>query len=122
MLMYLLRGSLPWQGLGIEDGDRSRKYERIMDMKMDTAVSVLCRSDPPEFVSHLKYCRSLGYEDEPDYKYLLHLWKSALARKTSLKESDFKFDWLSCCTEQRRRHVGKRKRCKEEADVSAEPE
>jgi casein kinase 1 epsilon len=114
MLMYLSRGSLPWQGLGIEEGDKSRKYERIMDMKMDTDVSVLCKSEPPELVAHLKYCRSLGYEDEPDYKYLLRLWKSALARKTSLKEGDFKFDWM-VCHETRQTYGTKRKREEGEA-------
>jgi len=95
MLLYLLRGSLPWQGLGPEEACGAGKYDKIMDAKMDTPVEVLCKGLLPEFSAHLKYCRALGYEEEPDYNYLLRLWRTAFTRKTSLKESDFKFDWTS---------------------------
>ncbi len=33
-------------------------------------TQVLCKSFPCEFVNYLNYCRSLRFEDRPDYAYL----------------------------------------------------
>lgn len=44
VLMYFLRGSLPWQGL--KAGTKRQKYERISEKKMQTPVEVLCEGYP----------------------------------------------------------------------------
>lgn len=38
-------------------------------------LQVLCRSYPSEFVSYFHYCRSLRFEDKPDYSYLKRLFR-----------------------------------------------
>ncbi|KAK4757034.1 hypothetical protein SAY87_007161 [Trapa incisa] len=89
MLMYFLRGSLPWQGL--RDGTKKQKYDRISEKKMLTPIEVLCKSYPSEFVSYFHYCRSLRFEDKPDYIYLKTLFQDLLFREGY--SYDYMFDW-----------------------------
>merc|ERR1711924_350109 len=83
MLLYFMRGSLPWQGLQPPVQNGPMKYEKIMDMKMDTPPEVLCKGDPPEFAAYLRHCRALGYEEEPDYGHLRKLMTTLLSRRTA---------------------------------------
>ncbi len=55
VLMYFLRGSLPWQGL--KAATKRQKYEKISEKKMATPVEVLCKGFPLEFVTYFQYCR-----------------------------------------------------------------
>ena len=68
VLMYFLRGSLPWQGL--KAATKKQKYDMISEKKMSTPVEALTRSYPTEFATYLNYCRSLKFADKPDYSYL----------------------------------------------------
>ncbi|XP_047946302.1 casein kinase 1-like protein 10 isoform X2 [Salvia hispanica] len=89
VLMYFLRGSLPWQGL--KAGTKKQKYDRISDKKMLTPVEVLCKSYPSEFISYFHYCRSLRFEDKPDYSYLKRLFRDLFIREGY--QFDYVFDW-----------------------------
>ncbi|KAL5651748.1 hypothetical protein ACJX0J_037206 [Zea mays] len=73
VLMYFLRGSLPWQGL--KDGTKKQKYDRISENKMPMLV---------EFITYFHYCRTIRFEDKPDYSYLKRLFRYQL---------DYVFDW-----------------------------
>lgn len=89
VLMYFNRGSLPWQGL--KANGKKEKYEKIMEKKMSTPIEVLCKNFPSEFVTYLNYCRSLRFEDRPDYAYLRRLLKDLFFREGY--QYDFVFDW-----------------------------
>jgi len=89
VLMYFNRGALPWQGL--KANSKKEKYEKIMEKKMSTPVEVLCKHFPSEFVTYLNYCRSLRFEDRPDYAYLRRLLKDLFFREGY--QYDFVFDW-----------------------------
>ncbi|CAL9023483.1 unnamed protein product [Prunus brigantina] len=89
VLMYFLRGSLPWQGL--KAGTKKQKYDKISEKKMSTPIEVLCRSHPSEFVSYFHYCRSLRFEDKPDYSYLKRLFRDLFIREGY--QFDYVFDW-----------------------------
>ncbi|CAM0945190.1 unnamed protein product [Alopecurus aequalis] len=91
VLMYFLRGSLPWQGL--KAGTKKQKYDKISETKMLTPVEVLCKSYPSEFVSYFHYCRSLRFEDKPDYSYLKKLFRDLFIREVTGYQSDYIFDW-----------------------------
>ncbi|CAK86513.1 unnamed protein product (macronuclear) [Paramecium tetraurelia] len=68
VMVYLLRSYLPWQG--IKANNKQEKYHKIMEKKMTTPVEVLCKTLPIEFSTYLNYCRSLRFEDKPDYSFL----------------------------------------------------
>ncbi|OWM71668.1 casein kinase 1-like protein 10 [Punica granatum] len=89
VLMYFLRGSLPWQGL--KAGTKKQKYDKISEKKMLTPIEVLCKSYPSEFVSYFHYCRSLRFEDKPDYSYLKRLFRDLFIREGY--QFDYVFDW-----------------------------
>ncbi|KAL7749983.1 serine/threonine protein kinase [Sorochytrium milnesiophthora] len=89
VLMYFLRGSLPWQGL--KAATKKQKYDRIMEKKMTTATDVLCRGFPNEFTIYLNYVRSLRFDDRPDYSYLRRLFRELFVREGF--SYDYVFDW-----------------------------
>ncbi|KAL9261433.1 Casein kinase 1-like protein [Drosera capensis] len=89
VLMYFLRGSLPWQGL--RANTKKQKYDKISEKKMMTPIEVLCKSYPPEFASYFHHCRSLQFEDKPDYKYLKMLFRSLFLKEGY--QFDHIFDW-----------------------------
>lgn len=41
----------------------------------------LCRGYPTEFASYFHYCRSLRFEDKPDYAYLKRLFRDIFIRE-----------------------------------------
>ncbi|GMI83127.1 casein kinase 1 [Hibiscus trionum] len=82
VLMYFLRGSLPWQGL---------KAENKKQKKVSTSIEALCRGYPTEFASYFHYCRSLRFDDKPDYAYLKRIFRDLFIREGF--ELDYVFDW-----------------------------
>ncbi len=89
VLMYFLRGSLPWQGL--KAATKKQKYDRIMEKKMTTPTEFLCRGFSNEFAIYLNYCRSLRFDDKPDYSYLRKLFRDLFIREGF--QYDYVFDW-----------------------------
>ncbi|KAL4333169.1 hypothetical protein GQ457_07G031160 [Hibiscus cannabinus] len=89
VLMYFLRGSLPWQGL--RAGTKKQKYDKICEKKVATSIEALCRGYPSEFASYFHYCRSLHFDDKPDYSYLKLLFRELFSREGF--QFDYMFDW-----------------------------
>ena len=89
VLMYFLRGALPWQGL--KAATKKQKYDRIMEKKMTTPTDMLCRGFPNEFGIFLNYCRALRFDDKPDYSYLRKLFRDLFVREGY--QYDYVFDW-----------------------------
>ncbi|XP_077210572.1 casein kinase 1-like protein 2 isoform X2 [Tasmannia lanceolata] len=89
VLMYFLRGSLPWQGL--KAGTKKQKYEKISERKVSTSIEALCRGYPTEFPSYFHYCRSLRFDDKPDYAYLKRIFRDLFIREGF--QFDYVFDW-----------------------------
>lgn len=89
VLMYFLRGALPWQGL--KAATKKQKYDRIMEKKMTTPTDLLCRGFPNEFGIFLNYTRALRFDDKPDYSYLRKLFRDLFVREGY--QYDYIFDW-----------------------------
>lgn len=91
LLMYFLRGSLPWQGLRAVS--KEEKYAKILQKKRSTTIDSLCRGFPPEFALYFNYVRSLGFEERPDYAYLRKVFRNVYIRER-FKNDDI-FDWTN---------------------------
>lgn len=89
MILYFLRGVLPWQGLKAEDG--TQKEELIMEKKKAISIQDLCDGCPKEFSSYFEHVRSLGFGDKPKYSYLRRNFRSLFIREGF--EYDHVFDW-----------------------------
>jgi casein kinase 1 len=89
VLMYFLRGSLPWQGL--KATTKKQKYQRILERKQATHPDQLCKGYPNEFRDYFAHCLSLGFEDRPDYRYLKRIFRDLFERQHF--EDDGIFDW-----------------------------
>ncbi|KAH0896557.1 hypothetical protein HID58_046125 [Brassica napus] len=81
--------SLPWQGL--KAGTKKQKYERISEKKVSTSIESLCRGYPSELASYFHYCRSLRFDDKPDYNYLKRIFRDLFVREGF--QLDYVFDW-----------------------------
>jgi serine/threonine protein kinase len=57
ILLYFLKGSLPWQGLAGKSKDD--KYDKIKEKKCATTVEQLTQGSPEEFMKYIQYCRIL---------------------------------------------------------------
>jgi hypothetical protein len=56
VIIYLIKGELPWQGL--KGANKHEKQAQILDSKMNTPESILCAGMPS------KYLISLTFLDE----------------------------------------------------------
>lgn len=89
VLLYLLKGMLPWQGLPAKKP--KEKYKKIMEKKISTPVEELCKDCPPEFQKFIHYTRNLRFDDRPDYKYLRMLI-GTIKQREGITEDD-PYDW-----------------------------
>jgi casein kinase I family protein HRR25 len=90
VFMYFLMGTLPWQGL--QATAKKAKFERIAEMKMKITPEQICKNYPNECVLFLKYCRTLAYDNRPDYDYIRHLFRYLLYQKG--EQYDYEYDWI----------------------------
>ena len=86
VLLYFLRGKLPWQGLHVKN--KEERYHKIMEIKIETTPYELCLGFPKEFENYVEYSRKLEYEENPDYNYLKNLFKKILK-----DDLDILYDW-----------------------------
>ena len=92
VLLYFLRGSLPWQGLKVKT--KEARYQKILEKKKETTSEELCKNFPEEFQEYVTYTRNLGYTDDPDYDMLKGLFSSLLCDKMG-ENFDFIYDWTT---------------------------
>ncbi|MBW0531972.1 hypothetical protein O181_071687 [Austropuccinia psidii MF-1] len=89
MLISFLKGTLPW--IGIKSESRDSKHSIMSEIKIKTSLHDLCLGLPIEFLTYLRYIRSLRFQDRPDYSYLRRLFRDVFIKK-GFKE-DYIFDW-----------------------------
>uniref|UniRef100_A0A914PCN1 non-specific serine/threonine protein kinase n=1 Tax=Panagrolaimus davidi TaxID=227884 RepID=A0A914PCN1_9BILA len=82
ILIYFLRGNLPWQN--------TDEIDEIYEMKRSISVEELCEGLPIEFAKFLSYCRELEFKERPDYGYIRKHFEGL--KKTLDDGPDF--EWL----------------------------
>lgn len=91
VLVYFLRGSLPWQGLPANNN--KEKYEKIKKKKQSVSIDKLCEGFPPEFALYFKYCRCLKFSEKPNYKHLKRIFM--IMFKEAMYVMDYAYDWVN---------------------------
>ena len=89
VLMYFLRGALPWQG--IPGKNKDERYKKILQKKMDTTSEELCEGFPDEFEKYISYTRNMEYEEEPDYDRLRNYFMTVLEKNNEV--FDYIYIW-----------------------------
>lgn len=90
MLLYFLRGVLPWSGLDAKT--KEEKYRKIRQKKEDVALTELCSGFPDEFRQYLQICRDLDFTEKPDYKALRKLFAEVRERLGPCEDHDL--EWI----------------------------
>jgi serine/threonine protein kinase len=90
VLVYFLKGSLPWQGLKI--AQHEDRYTVIYEKKRNTLPVDLCQGLPEELTDYFKYVKNMKFEEEPDYLYLKGLFKQIMEKNSFVH--DYNFDWV----------------------------
>lgn len=90
VLVYLLKGSLPWQGL--PGATKEEKYKSILKKKIITSLEEVCLGLPSEFMIFINYSKTLRFEEKPDYSYLRRLFKELMQRENLV--NDGLYDWV----------------------------
>ncbi|KAN0134065.1 kinase-like protein [Lactarius tabidus] len=93
LLIFFLCGSLLWQDL--PSGPQS-----ILKHKQWTMPTNLCHGLPVEFATFLEYSHSLCFEEIPDYKYIIDLFKGLLLWEGLENAMVFDWDRAESATEQ----------------------
>jgi len=91
VLLYFLRGRLPWQSL--KAPNRKQKFECIKNVKLKTTLENLCVDLPQEFIDIVSYARQLRFDEEPSYSYIRKRLTHLFQREGFVQ--DYDFDWKS---------------------------
>eukprot|EP00638_Chattonella_subsalsa_P021779 CAMPEP_0117883950 /NCGR_PEP_ID=MMETSP0950-20121206/18521_1 /TAXON_ID=44440 /ORGANISM="Chattonella subsalsa, Strain CCMP2191" /LENGTH=655 /DNA_ID=CAMNT_0005740087 /DNA_START=249 /DNA_END=2215 /DNA_ORIENTATION=+ len=91
VLIYFLKGSLPWQGLKARNA--KRKYKMIMEKKQSVPIAQLCQGLPQQFAEYLAYCRSLKFDAKPNISYLRGLFRELYRSQGYSAELGLEWDW-----------------------------
>ncbi|KAG2650196.1 casein kinase 1-like protein 4 isoform X1 [Panicum virgatum] len=116
VLLYFLRGSLPWQGL--KAATKKQKYDKISEKKLSTPIEALCKSHPVEFASYFHYCHSLTFDQRPDYSFLRRLFRDLFDREGY--QFDYVYDWTLLKCKQSQKAKAKQG-CSQDAGASSRP-
>jgi len=79
VIIYLLKGKLPWCSLKIEPDDKRTKAEIVYEVKKITSILELCKGLPTIFERMLTYAYNIKFDEKPDYIYLKRLCKKELS-------------------------------------------
>jgi len=78
VLIYFLRGALPWQGL--KANNHSQKDGLILEKKQSAVAKELYESLPAEFKQYFRHVQFLRIDEKPNYVYLQSLFRGLFLR------------------------------------------
>lgn len=88
MLVYFMKGGLPWQGI-----KRKSKYDQLTqigNVKITTPLEKLCEGVPKCFKDYIALCRSIDYDEKPNYEKLCNLFKA------HIKDNNLNLKYMWC--------------------------
>ena len=90
ILIYFLKGFLPWEG--IHEVDIDSLVKRVLKIKTETTLEQLCQDLPNEFLVYMTSVRNLGKNEIPPYAKYRKLFRDLFVKKNFVY--DMEFDWL----------------------------
>ena len=91
VLIYFLKGTLPWQGLKARTA--VKKYKMILEKKQQTSIAQLCQGCPSQFAEFLAYTRSLKFDGKPDIMYVRKLFRDLYVSQGFTQSPGKMWDW-----------------------------
>jgi len=79
MIVFFLKKELPWQGM--REPRRVKKWRKIQQKKESVSCYDLTQGLPNEFTFYLETVKKLGYDEKPDYKKLIRVFKRLYKRQ-----------------------------------------
>ena len=104
MLIYLLKGFLPWK----EFENKNNKILKIYELKKKIPLSRLCKYTPEEIKNYMEYCKNLSFEQDPNYKYLKGLFTQILIKMQKINDNIF--FWNKNKKEEKKKIIFKRRK------------
>ena len=92
MLIYLMKGSLPWQKIKVDN--KKASYFKIGQLKNSLTPEKLCQDLPKEFAEYLRYVKNLKFEEIPNYEYLRNLFVQMMSNQ-GFEEGKCFFSWVN---------------------------
>jgi len=89
MMVYFLRGAMPWSGLAAKT--KQEKFARIAEVKISTKLDELCAGHPDCFKEYIEKSRALKYTERPDYATFHKAFRDAFTGAGYVE--DYSFDW-----------------------------
>lgn len=91
MLIYFLKGRLPWQGLKkSEKCSKTSQIDKIKEVKTSTSVEKLCENIPDCFCNFLKIIKNLEFYEKPNYDEL----RNILLNESINNNIELKYCWI----------------------------
>jgi serine/threonine protein kinase len=90
ILIYLIRGSLPWSG--VECRDKAAKHPIIAHMKNTIPTAQLCAGLPSAFARFLEDTRALAHDERPNYALYRSRFRNQMIRSGFVY--DCQYDWV----------------------------
>ena len=78
VIIYLIKGNLPWMGLVAKKGDKRTKDELVYSVKSKVTTAELCEGIPYLFKKLLDYSYTLDFDEKPDYSYMIRQCKNLI--------------------------------------------
>ena len=98
LLIYLIKKNLPWMHIEKQNLDSKEQFLKICSIKSSIKPEELCSGLPSEFSQYIKYCRSLSFEQQPNYNYLRNLFIEIIKANEKFIDNRFinfmHFSWL----------------------------
>lgn len=88
VLLYWIRGKLPWQG--IKQDDQRKKWRMVRKIKTSISPRELCKGSNSVYYEFIRSVKRIKYDQRPNYEFLKKLFRDELAR---LPPAEKVWDW-----------------------------
>jgi serine/threonine protein kinase len=89
MLLYCLRGVLPWSGLPAKNSEE--QIRMVGQKKTEVPLEELCEGFPSAFENYLRITRKLSFRERPEYAQLRGLFQEARRQLGVIQDHDFEW-------------------------------